>query len=721
MLRNMAIVLVLALVESRGAAAPPVITWVSDPVGPNETVVAMGDGFGQACTAEIGRLPDRPPAEPSKSGPPEIPQWTTIQPLQSDNQCVKFVIPPDFQPGVYAFRVRSGDGVSNAKYINAPDPWWLQGDQGETASPGGWMRIFGRCLAPKANRQVQVALVAADGKPLCLKAGAADDYAVRLSLPQDLAAGAYTVWVHNGLGGNGTWREAGRLTVQAPRNWKTDVFNVKDFGPNEGTALLAALKKAEANGGGVVYLPRGRYPVAGRLVIPPNTVLRGEAMGLVTLYWPDFDTAPRQLITGGNFGIESLSIYCQNHYDIIQDSPTSDGVFLRRVRIRANCFFMIEHIGTAFRGRHGPVGNQKCGAAIMLQGRNFEITDCDIYASNSAIQIHHAKVGLIARNRLCYGGRGYRFEGTDRLILEDNLISGNNLVAIGNDITTFWSSYSRHIYYAHNRLQFMFGADREMMTYDAGGQAYFGKVAAVDGVHLTLAGDPDYRDFSPKPRSDWTGAAVLILDGRGAGQYRFVAKNDKRQWEVDRPWDVPPDETSRISIVPFRGQNLFIGNTFEDGGAFQLYGMAIDVIVAENKGARMDGFLTWGHMNPQGWGVQPSWFCQFLDNEIVEGNGYGNRTASFGTVMDTKSAAYAGPLGRCILFRRNRCRNNASFGLGESLRDALVEHCTIAHADLGITVGAKARGVLLRENALEDVARPYQGEGLHRAIVVPTR
>lgn len=75
-----------------------------------------------------------------------------------------------------------------------------------------------------------------------------------------------------------------------------------------------------------------------------------------------------------------------------------------------------------------------------------------------------------------YGGRGYRIEATDRLIFEDNLVSGAHLLAIGNDITTFWSNYCQHIYYARNRVQQMFGADREMMTLDAGGGAYFGKI-----------------------------------------------------------------------------------------------------------------------------------------------------------------------------------------------------------------------------------------------------
>ena len=715
-----ATVFTIAWIEGAALAASPVVTWVSDPAGPNQTVVVAGGGFAAASVAELARLQDGPTSNPRQTAPPQDAPWLAIRPLQCADQCVKFVIPADRELGVYACRVRSEGSTSNTVLVNAPDPWWIAGDRGEAASLGGWVRIFGKGLSLDPKKPSQIALAAKDGKITILKPAEAGSYALRIDLPQDLAPGDYAVSIHNGFGGDGAWREAGRLAVTAPRAWKAAVFNVKDFGPNAGKALLAALKKAETNGGGVVYLPRGRYPVAGRLTIPQNTVLKGEGMDLVSLYWPDLDPTPPELITGVNFGVESLTLYCQKHRNVIADAATSDGVFLRRVRIRANCFFMIEYAGKDTRGRRAPAAHQECGAAVQLKGRNFEVTDCDIYASNYAIHVARAKVGVIARNRLLYGGRGYSIENTDRLIFEDNLISGNNLLAIGNDITTFWTNYCRNIYFAHNRLQHMYGADREMMTLDAAGGAYFGHVASVDGRRLTLAADPEFRDYTPKPHSDWTGAALMILEGTGGGQYRIVTGNQGRAWELDRPWDIRPDATSRISIAPFRGRNLFIGNTFEDGGAFQLYGMALDTIVAENKGARMEGFSAWG-LNPHGWGWQPVWFCQFLDNEILEGNGYGHRTASFGTITGDNNDVYAGPLARYVIFRRNVCRNNAAINIRGTVVDALVEHCTVEHSDTGINVQATTRGVLLRENTMEDVAHPLQGDGIDRAVIVPKR
>lgn len=697
-----AVFVALLLVPLTANAGPPIITWASDPVRPDETVVLIGEGFGGESTVEIGRLPDTRTTTPRVGPAIAVERWEKLRPLQTSEQSLKCVVPKSWSAGVWACRVRRGEAVSEPVVINAPDPWWFSGDGGEIASPGGWLRVFGKSL--KFGGDNLAVLRMRDGPMVTLKPSEADEYAMKLALPGDLAAGNYTLWVHNGAGGDAAWRSLGNVTVCPAEAWKTDVFDVKDFGLRPGEALLAALKKAEANGGGIVYLPRGRYPVKQSLVIPPRTVLRGEAMELVSLYWPDFDDPPKDLVSGENYGIESLTLYCQNHRNVVTDTPASKRFFARHVRIRANCFFMIEDVGKEFRKRHGPTSHTQCGAAMLMRGGNFEITDCDIYASNYGLFIRGGQIGLVARNQIRYGGRGYRIEATDRLIFEDNLVSGAHLLAIGNDITTFWSNYCRHIYYARNRVQQMFGADREMMTLDAGGGAYFGKIAATDGVKLTLAADPVFHDYAPRPHTNWAGAAVQILDGRGAGQYRFVTTHSGRQWQIDRPWAVPPDASSRIAIAPFRGRNLFIGNTFEDGGAFQLYGAAHDSIVAGNRGARMDGFLVWG-LNPHGWGQQPSWGCQFLDNEILEGNGYGPRSASFGTIAGDDPKVYDGPVVRGAIFRRNACHNNASFHLGGATVDSLVEHCVVRNADVGIKVAPATTGVLLRANAFENVGK----------------
>ena len=715
-MRDLVAAVIALLVAISVASAAPVIFWASDPVLPDETVVARGGGIGPTPTVEVGRLRD----DIKPFGMVDL--WTlvdkpvTVKPLQVSDHSVKFVIPPKLKPGLFAFRVKDGREVSTARIVNAPDVWWLQGDGGATGSPGGWLRLFGKCLGFSGPAQVR--LTAEGAKPVVLKPTQAECWSLTVALPKDLNVGEYAVEVHNGFGGAAGWCPAGKLTVAAREAWKTEVFNVADFGTDSDKAVRAALAKIEENGGGVLYFPRGRYEIKGDLKLPAGTIVRGEGMGLVTLYWGDMDQPPETLIHGPKFGLEDFALYCRNHRNIIQDEDASDGIFIRRVRIRANVYFMFEEPGTPYRGKQTPATHRKCGSAIQLRGKNFEVTDCDIYASNYALNGLHMKCGLVARNKLLYGGRGYSIEDADRLIFEDNLIAGDDLLAIGNDLHTFWTNACCNIYYARNTLRHMYGADREMMTLDAAGGAYFGKIAATSGTHLTLAADPTYKTYEPKAHTNWAGAAVMILSGTGAGQWRVVAHNEGREWEIDRPWNIAPDATSVLSIAPHRGRNLFIGNHYEDGGSFQLYGAALDTIVAANTGARMSGFFAWG-LNPHGWGWQPCFNCQFLDNEIIEGNGFGAESAMLGAFTSDTNETFPGPLARGMIFRRNVLGNNSRIRIHATVDEALVEHCTVKHNDQGIVIGKGPTDVLLRGNKFEDVTTPLAGDGVAGVTVVP--
>jgi hypothetical protein len=52
--------------------------------------------------------------------------------------------------------VDSSGNTSAPKRLNAPEPWWCQGDAGDAATPGGWVRCFGLAMAT-VNGSVAVA------------------------------------------------------------------------------------------------------------------------------------------------------------------------------------------------------------------------------------------------------------------------------------------------------------------------------------------------------------------------------------------------------------------------------------------------------------------------------------------------------------------------------------------------------------------------------------
>jgi hypothetical protein len=683
--------------------------WGSDPVEPGETAIIFGEGMSKAENVEVAILKGSNPKG-----------WTELKPSQVSDRSVKFVIPEDWNLGIYVCRVKSGAGTSKELLLNRPDLWWAQGDNGVTASPGGWIRVFGRCLSFEGTSSKLVLRKLEMKERIELEINEISTYAISASIPAELPEGRYVVMAHNGLGGESGWSDGVELEVRRKVKWPERVFDVTEFGAigNDGKDDTGAIKRAiekAAETGGVVYFPRGRYRLSEALLIPRFVVLRGERRDLVTLYWDDTDSPPEALIRGKNsFGIEELTICCANYVHVIAgdlgSEPDAGDVFIRRVRIRANIYLFLkdpDKIGERFRGflRYSSGG----GDLIRLGGRNIEITDCDLYGSGRSLFLSKVRGGYVARNILYNGRWGwYCISGSDGLIFERNEIIGGDLMSTGGGLNCLdGSSYSQNIYFAHNVLRNFFGWDREAMTSDAGGGAYFGKVESFDGVKLILSDEPNWGG------RDWKGAAIFILGGRGAGQFRRIVRYEGREIEIDSPWDVEPDSSSEVSVTMLQRNYLIIGNEFYDATvAVQLYGISIGHIIAQNRCARAGGYHNIG-MKYAG-GYQPSWFVQFLDNEIIEGSGLKGPLNEY-PPLDSHIATIGleappckSPLTRCTVIRRNRLLSNSRIEVRGLCEDVLVEGNSIENAEIGISVDGKAKGVLIRRNRFLNVVQPVR-------------
>ena len=150
----------------------------------------------------------------------------------------------------------------------------------------------------------------------------------------------------------------------------------------------------------------------------------------------------------------------------------------------------------------------------------------------------------------------------------------------------------------------------EGLTLDGGGGAYTGGATAAAGSAVTtLMADPygnGTGSYAPSRDmhvgADWNGAAVLVLAGRGAGQWRRVVQSGNRTWVVDTPWTVSLDATSLIQIVPLRGHIMLLGSSWTTSLTVQLYGICLDAVVSE---CTLDTvpLLAWGR-SPHMWGYQ---------------------------------------------------------------------------------------------------------------------
>lgn len=691
---------------------------------PGEAALLVGDGFGDHPRIELTPLDDA-----SDSGPSPVERTEagmTVEPLQASDQSVKFLVPARFKPGVYAVRIANEDEAA-VGLLNAPTVYWAQGDQGTSAAPGGWIRVFGRCIG-QAPASAMLRMTSATTS-LRLAAAVSTEWEARFVVPADLKPGVYDLHLHNGSGDAGAWRPAGRLEVKAAEAWPDRQFNVREFGAtgagvaDDTQAVLAAIKAAGDQGGGVVFFPRGRYLLKEALTVPRFVALRGERRDLVSLFWPDLEQPPLALIQGSNhFALEDLTLYASNYQHLIAGDlqTTAAGepghVRIQRVTTRALLYIGLkkpETVDQRFRDRLARfgVGN---GDTIRLGGANLVITDNDIYGSARSLYLFQPKGAYVARNQFYNGRWGwYCLSGVDGLIFEDNRITGADLMSTGGGINNLGgTAYSQNVFFARNRLSLMHGWDREAMTSDAGGGLYYGPAKDAMASTLTFATAPT----GNRARADgWKGAGVFVLGGKGMGQFAQIDHLDGDVVHLDRAWRVLPDDSSLVTVTGMQQNYLFIDNEFSDASvALQYYGTSINHIASGNQSTRTGGFYNsgmWYHH------YQPSWYCQFLDNKILEGNNYHNSKSTeafLGTIGRQKSPNTA-PLALVAIHRRNHLHSSAHLEItgggnpaAPGTRDAIIENNVVENADVGLLIDAGVVGVLEHGNLFKQVKEPIK-------------
>lgn len=450
---------------------------------------------------------------------------------------------------------------------------------------------------------------------------------------------------------------AAKVTVVTPRVWDETVFEVDcDWGKpifqrpcgwvgaRSSAAVDAALALAAANGGGIVHLPRGQYYIDGPIVVPNGVRLRGEGTALVSVYFRETNpgASPKPGLVYANstttaWAVQDLTLYVSHHYwCVIYVHPAAQDWALERVRIRAVAWAMLGDPQVT-NGRGNRLANftrSQVGEVVYLNANNnYRIIDCDLLGTGIIIhtgghgttQGGGARYGYIARNTLWNANAAHWFDGIKEVIFEYNTIrpAGTDM-SWGNNIDNYNQGYAQHVWHAHNTFQNAWAGDREIMTFDPVFGDYNGGVTvAADGVTLTTA------NGTGKLSASNLGGMVSVLAGAGAGQYRRMLRIPAPGvLVIDSPFDVALDSTSVVQVGPYKGMILFHRNRYEDGGAFQLYANAADVVVSEHRFARTEGLLSWGRAGG-GAVYAPNIRIQFIGNVIEEGNHLWNWNATY--------------------------------------------------------------------------------------------
>jgi hypothetical protein len=243
---------------------------------------------------------------------------------------------------------------------------------------------------------------------------------------------------------------------------------------------------------------------------------------------------------------------------------------------------------------------------------------------------------------------------------------------------------------------------------------------------------------------EFVGMTALVLDGKGAGQYRVITANTPDQATLERAWDVTPDGGSVIGIWSLMRHMIVSDSDGFDTSSFaQLYGAFFDYTVDGCRVERTQGI--WGQMG---------WFVQLRNNTIRYANSYHpgigmrgpnpEKCAPFGyTGLDshrlriTKAQAFQYPGKKLPLFAEDVLGapspstlgcilrgNQLDYGhrlvmqpwVGDSppgprpggalFRDVIIEGNSVAHSAFGIQLGPNVGGVVLKDNSFAEVVQP---------------
>lgn len=720
---------VLWAVLSFGARERPGVVWWSAPVNPGERVLVHGGAWGTNPVVEVTFLRNGRAGAPRPAEEAEFKRARRVCPEKVTETGVVFELPAEAEAGLAACRVVAEGAASEPFVVNEPAVWWVHGDLGAEASPGGWVRFFGRCL--DRGGRARAVLTDGAGKRIELRLAKRDVWSLDAPLEADVKPGRYVAHVHNGCGGRDGWRRAGEVTVRPYAEvWKDKRFDVTAFGAvaNDGLddtlALQAALAMAATNGGGTVYLPRGRFQCQATLQIPPQTLLRGESRETTQLYWPDCEEPPEALIEGSQaFGIQDLFIHsgkyrsgivCKNDLAGRHALASSSETLSRDITIRRVTFkLIIDQYLLKNTAEYEKRAYLRGNGIVIRNARFVRIEDCDIYCSKEGSStLFFVVSGEYVRMANCrINGSGWAVVGGDKVIFEKN---------DAYNCTYSISSVSRNLYWGENRQHDLFTNNREAITHDGARVAFRGTVgAACEGTRMRLDFGDGKPAFSGGP-AFWVGHDVQIIGGRGAGQTRTVTSiTNGVEVTIDRPWTIRPDATSRFVVAAERRRLLYVDNDTEDSSiAIQLYGGLTEGVLARNRSARSGGFRGFGMVYHS---IIPLWFVQYFENEVTEGNSYrgpANQVPPMDSGIDIADHGNNLTLTRSCVIRRCSVHNNGWIGMASD--NGVVENCTVRHSDTGVRAAGKHAGTLvLANNRFEQVVEPLDAPVRDRARMHP--
>ena len=400
-------------------------------------------------------------------------------------------------------------------------------------------------------------------------------------------------------------------------------------------AIARALAALRRGGGGILQFSAGIYDLGRTIVLPPGTVLRGMGATRTWLRGPGSrgPVGPYVLITGErDFAVEDLRVTA-TYAPLVVCAPTflpptfEEAIACpfswsrpraRNVAIR-RCHIEQKFAAHLDRRKDDPAFVERIDKlalaqdsrfrALCLRGDDLIVEDNTIYGGGTCIQLNGAQSVRISRNTLRIGPGGGGVTALASLQWPRShpkrsrgaIVRGNycrNILVEENDIRGYSERARSGVYFLYGGEHFHAARNR------IGDLAEIWDCEAL-GCHLWSARwtEPTIRMLGPTtaiivdPRGEVAhecldDAMIEVIDGRGTGQIRRILRRRGDRVELDRPWIVAPDRTSRVVFTappPFLKVS-FVDNQIASAGTLVLFwGCGHDVVIDGNRCAHGPG------------------------------------------------------------------------------------------------------------------------------------
>lgn len=681
---------------------------------------------------------------------------------QATDHSVKFIIPDDWQEGIYAVYLKAADLKSDkVVYLNRPQITSLIGNSGSSSSIlNGTLKIIGQNLAPKydnagienkiitdpaelAALNLKVELKNKNGDTFSLPVESVENnYCITVKIPDNigLALGDYEISVYNGYGDSTAWSMPVKVSITEDPYAKLNKtrYSVKDYGAKgdgkhiDTAAFVNAIDAASENGG-TVYVPAGEYILTSSISLPDGVSLVGESTFTSSLLFYPYKYYVGELPLGniyvlGNSEIANLSLYAQRSgrmitnmlpgYDALNQS---ENIYVHDVYTRANPTASAPTEGSGAGVIIGGMTAWEIAIELIKEsktstgGTSFQVKDNLQYYNNtiisslSTLSVQGSGAYVYGNSFESVNGGGYssQFGGWSGLTTVGGYIADNRWTH------QYVASYMDRSYFARNHISEVLWNNGETLGNDGGlhyGRSRSGIIQYVDDYTYKLC------SVSNQIETDlYKGYMLFVQEGNGLSQYRLITSNYSVKEvdssgnsvyttyvKIDSPFLIAPNRNSRAAIKDAYCETYVVGCEFEDGGHVLTYGPAIGLVFDSNTFRRMMGFWMFSYDDGANW-YNSIVNTRLYDTYGFQGTGYGDRSDI--TRIDLESPGDVNVF-NCITVRGNDFPDYTSLTLrttdrAKAMQNVVVENNTFAAAELAIQLpdnGSYCDGIFLHNN-----------------------